>query len=92
MIDVGKDDEGMRVLADLHGGDLEDREAKIEFREIKEKVMADVSPFNSCSFTSGLIETHLSEKLEIRDLTRLCGISTSGECFSPCLLRHLLNS
>lgn len=33
----------MRVLADLHGGNLEDREAKLEFREIKDKVMADVS-------------------------------------------------
>lgn len=32
----------MRVLADLHGGDLEDRVAKAEFREIKDKVMAEV--------------------------------------------------
>lgn len=32
----------MRVIADLHGGDPEDREAKAEFQEIKDKVMADV--------------------------------------------------
>lgn len=32
----------MRVIADLHGGDLEDPVAKAEFREIKDKVIADV--------------------------------------------------
>lgn len=42
LIDTGKDSEGMRVIADLHGGDPEDREAKAEFQEIKDKVMADV--------------------------------------------------
>ncbi|KAL5534159.1 hypothetical protein ACEPAG_620 [Sanghuangporus baumii] len=41
LIDTGKDDEGMRVLADLHGGELEDHVAKAEFREIKDKVMAE---------------------------------------------------
>ena len=78
------------MLADLHGGNLEDREAKIEFREIKEKVMADVSPSsNACTLV--LIETSISGKLEIHDLTGPCGISTSGECCSPCLHRHLLS-
>ena len=48
LIDTGKDDEGMRVLADLHGGDLEDRVAKAEFREIKDKVMAEVGLFLLC--------------------------------------------
>ena len=32
----------MRVLADLHGGDLDDIIAKAEFEEIKERVMFDV--------------------------------------------------
>ncbi|KAI5123776.1 hypothetical protein M0805_000365 [Coniferiporia weirii] len=41
LIDTGKDDEGMRVIADLHGGDPENPEAKAEFREIKDKVTAD---------------------------------------------------
>ena len=42
LIDIGRDEEGMRVLADLHGGDLENRVAKAEFREIKDTVLADV--------------------------------------------------
>lgn len=42
LIDVDRDDEGMRVIADLHGGDPEDLAAKIEFREIKERVIAEV--------------------------------------------------
>lgn len=48
LIDVGKDSEGMRVIADLHGGDPEDREAKAEFQEIKDKVMADVRSSTRC--------------------------------------------
>ncbi|KAI0274743.1 general substrate transporter [Gloeopeniophorella convolvens] len=39
LIDVDRDEEGMRVIADLHGGDPEDLVAKAEFREIKERVM-----------------------------------------------------
>ncbi|KDQ63513.1 hypothetical protein JAAARDRAFT_202943 [Jaapia argillacea MUCL 33604] len=39
LIDVDRDSEGMRVLADLHGGDPEDLMAKSEFREIKDRVM-----------------------------------------------------
>lgn len=50
----------MRVLADLHGGNLEDREAKLEFREIKDKVVADVKQpyvcgchhFLNCKFSA----------------------------------------
>jgi hypothetical protein len=33
----------MRVIADLHGGDLDDPVAKAEFNEIKEKVLLEVS-------------------------------------------------
>jgi len=42
LIDTNKDDEGMRVIADLHGGDLDDPIAKAEFREIKDKVLMEV--------------------------------------------------
>ncbi|KAG6862410.1 hypothetical protein C0995_011850 [Termitomyces sp. Mi166 len=38
LIDTDKDTEGLRVLADLHGGNLNDPIALAEFREIKEKV------------------------------------------------------
>ena len=41
----------MRVIADLHGGDPEDLAAKTEFREIKERVIAEVL------FFSGLVRT-----------------------------------
>lgn len=40
---MGKDDEGMRVIADLHGGDVDDPVAKAEFQEIKDKVLIEVS-------------------------------------------------
>lgn len=39
LIDTDKDEEGMRVIADLHGGDPEDLVARAEFQEIKERVM-----------------------------------------------------
>ncbi|KAG6883330.1 hypothetical protein C0993_006808 [Termitomyces sp. T159_Od127] len=42
LIDTDKDEEGLRVLADLHGGDLNHPAAKAEFREIKEKVIHEV--------------------------------------------------
>ncbi|KAJ7075823.1 general substrate transporter [Mycena belliarum] len=41
LIDTDKDDEGMRVLIDLRGGDPHDRVALAEFQEIKDKVMAE---------------------------------------------------
>jgi hypothetical protein len=43
LIDTDKDAEGMRVIADLHGGDPEDMLAKAEFQEIKDKVTFEVS-------------------------------------------------
>ncbi|KAJ4496382.1 hypothetical protein C8J55DRAFT_496704 [Lentinula edodes] len=39
LIDTDKDDEGLRVIADLHGGDLDNPVAKAEYREIKDKVL-----------------------------------------------------
>ncbi|PBK75256.1 general substrate transporter [Armillaria solidipes] len=39
LIDTDKDDEGLRVLADLHGGDLDNVVARAEYQEIKDKVI-----------------------------------------------------
>lgn len=48
LIDTDRDAEGMRVLADLHGGDLEDPAAIAEFREIRGKVHEEVSRSSEC--------------------------------------------
>ena len=42
---MDRDEEGMRVIVDLHGGDPEDLVAKAEFNEIKQRVIADVRIF-----------------------------------------------
>jgi hypothetical protein len=39
----------MRVIADLHGGDLDNEKAILEFEEIKEKVTQDVRNVLPCS-------------------------------------------
>ncbi|TFK34184.1 hypothetical protein BDQ12DRAFT_636691 [Crucibulum laeve] len=39
LIDTDRDTEGMHVIADLHGGDLLNEVAKLEFQEIKDKVI-----------------------------------------------------
>ncbi|TCD69944.1 hypothetical protein EIP91_005533 [Steccherinum ochraceum] len=39
LLDTDRDEEGMRVIADLHGGDPDDVIAKAEFAEIKERIM-----------------------------------------------------
>ncbi|KAF9569873.1 general substrate transporter [Agrocybe pediades] len=41
LIDSGKEAEGLRVIADLHGGDLHDPVAISEYEEIKDKVRED---------------------------------------------------
>jgi len=43
LIDVGKEAEGMQVIADLHGGNPHDPVAVAEYEEIKDKVREDVS-------------------------------------------------
>lgn len=43
LIDNDRDADGMQVIADLHGGDLEDVSAKAEFQEIRNRVISDVS-------------------------------------------------
>lgn len=42
LIDTDKDDEGLRVLIDLHGGDPNNEIANAEFQEIKDRVMFEV--------------------------------------------------
>lgn len=43
LLDTDQDEEGMRVLADLHGeGDPMNEKARQEYREIKEAVLDDV--------------------------------------------------
>ncbi|EJT97810.1 hypothetical protein DACRYDRAFT_119041 [Dacryopinax primogenitus] len=41
LIDTDQDVAGMSVLVDLHGGDVEDETAQMEFQEIKERVLED---------------------------------------------------
>ena len=53
LIDNDKDEEGMRVIADLHGGDPEDLVARAEFLEIKERVMFEVRSLVYTSLTRG---------------------------------------
>lgn len=43
LIDTDKDVEGMRVIADLHGGNLDNPVAVAEFQDIKGKVHEEVS-------------------------------------------------
>jgi hypothetical protein len=56
LLDVDRDDEGMRVIVDLHGGDPEDLVAKAEFHEIKERVISEVI----LSFSEVTARTELS--------------------------------
>ncbi|TFK64875.1 general substrate transporter [Pluteus cervinus] len=39
LLDTDRDERGMRVIADLHGGDMDDPTARAEFRDIKEKII-----------------------------------------------------
>lgn len=51
LIDNDKDEEGMRVIADLHGGDPEDELAKAEYQEIRDKVLAEVCRSKCISYS-----------------------------------------
>lgn len=53
---MDRDEEGMRVIVDLHGGDPEDLVAKAEFNEIKQRVIAEVMIF----FNKATTRTKLS--------------------------------
>ena len=42
LIDTDQDDEGLRVIADFHDGNMDDPVTRAEFTEIKEAILADV--------------------------------------------------
>jgi hypothetical protein len=49
LLDTDQDEDGMRVLADLHGeGDPDSEDARNEFKEIKEGIITDVSSSTVC--------------------------------------------
>lgn len=80
LIDVDRDDEGMQVIADLHGGDPEDLVAKTEFREIKEQVISEVMFFGGSVRPLHTLNS-LSVKAGRAERTRQCGGDTSEEFF-----------
>ncbi|KAJ7155506.1 hypothetical protein C8R43DRAFT_1096388 [Mycena crocata] len=51
LFDTDKDEEGMKVLVDLHGGNPHDPVAKAEAREIKEKVLEERNSGEGRSYT-----------------------------------------
>ena len=81
----------MQVIADLHGGDLEDVSAKAEFQEIKDRVNFDVCVCWSCDCYRILIPSCHSGHLARRDPTKSCGIGTNAESCWPCPRRHSRN-
>lgn len=90
LLDTDRDEEGMRVIVDLHGGDPEDVIAKAEFAEIKERVMIEV-----CRCKSGPREIVLtsccSEKAERPVHTLPCGSVTNDAFCLQCRLKHSHN-
>ena len=76
MIDVDRDDEGMRVIADLHGGDPNDVVARAEFQEIKDRVIFEVRT-PACIVLQN-IETLSSVSLGKAGPTPTCGGVTNA--------------
>ena len=54
LIDTDQDDLGMRVIADLHGGDPNHPEAQAEFKEIRDRVQLEVRFIMTGPIKSGL--------------------------------------
>ena len=79
----------MHVIADLHGGDLSNSEAIAEFREIKDRVLAEVRVYLFILVQVSIV-TH-SEKRVRHVHTRSCGGSINGAYCWQCLHKHLLN-
>ncbi|KAF8585522.1 general substrate transporter [Ramaria rubella] len=52
LIDTGKDNEGMVVIADLHGGNLDNEKARAEFREIRDAVEQERMMTNSRTYAA----------------------------------------
>lgn len=46
LLDVDRDEEGMQVLVDLHGGDPNDVTANEEFQDIKDRIIFEVRIFS----------------------------------------------
>ncbi|KAG6864933.1 hypothetical protein C0991_006284 [Blastosporella zonata] len=78
LIDTDKDDEGMRVLADLHGGDLDNPAAQAEFREIKVWLIH-------------MLTRNHSENTVKEGPTLSCGGGINVVFFSLCLRKRLLS-
>jgi hypothetical protein len=73
LIDNDKDQEGLQVLADLHGGDLNNSVAQAEFKEIRAKVILEVCFYPI--YMDTLIYRCLSVNQGRVDLIKRCGIS-----------------
>ncbi len=92
LLDTDQDDEGMRVIADLHGGDPEDPKAVAEFREIKDKVLEDVCCHSFFKMNVASL-TRFDSVLRVKEgLILPCGVSISDVFSWPCRLRLLRNS
>lgn len=71
LIDNGKDHEGKLVIADLHGGDLNDPIALSEYEEIKDKVREDVSNFSVFNIDHlRVLNDHVARRRRASDVRR----------------------
>lgn len=59
LIDKDKEKEGLRVIADLHSGDLNDPLALVEYQEIKDKVLQEVRVPGDYTFNPNNINKRL---------------------------------
>ena len=97
LIDNDRDVDGMQVIADLHGGDLEDPSAKAEFQEIKDRVNFDVNyhwffaPIQDAEISppagirrSALVQGHV-EEVQAQSFAShvLTGFRSTGKHHSP---------
>ena len=80
LIDNDKDQEGLQILADLHGGDLNNSVAQSEFKEIRAKVILEVCStlfLSLDSFAYGFLSVNRGRV----DHTKQCGPSIAdGFC------------
>ena len=79
LIDNDKDQEGLQVLADLHGGDLNNSVAQAEFKEIRAKVILEV-----CSTPVLTMDNLIYRRLSVNqgrvDHIKRCGTSIADAC------------
>ncbi len=79
---MDRDEEGMRVISDLHGGDPEDLLAKAEFQEIKDRVIFEVRHGSDRSLRKHLRTD--SVRVERAERMPSCGNVTSVVYFLLC--------